>query len=150
SGATIRFVVPYPPGGSNDVIARLVQPLLQQRLGATVIVDNRPGASGVVGTASVVKSPPDGNTWLIVFAKPAGSAFVMRHVPYTTEMVLDPVLLIGNAPGLVAATREKRYKTLADVIRTGKPKADSVSYGSVGRGSIGHLAMTLLAKQAGG
>jgi len=149
SGATIRFVVPYPPGGSNDVIARLVQPLLQQRLGATVIVDNRPGASGVVGTASVVKSPPDGNTWLIVFDNHAANPFVMPNVPYNTEKDLDPVLLIGNAPYLVATNMEKPYKTLADVIRTAKAKADSVSYGSVGSGSIGHLAMTLLAKQAG-
>jgi len=149
SGATIKFVVPYPPGGSNDVIARLVQPLLQQRLGATVIVDNRPGASGVVGTTTVVKSPPDGNTWIIVFDNHAANPFVMPNVPYNTEKDLDPVLLIGNAPYLVATNTEKPYRTLADVIRTAKTKTDSVSYGSVGSGSIGHLAMTLLAKQAG-
>jgi tripartite-type tricarboxylate transporter receptor subunit TctC len=74
--ATIKFVVPYPPGGSTDVIARLVQPMLQQRLGATVIIDNRSGASGSVGTATVAKSPPDGNTWLIVFDNHAANPFV--------------------------------------------------------------------------
>ena len=107
AGATIRFVVPYPPGGSNDIIARLVQPLLQQRLGATVIVDNRPGASGVVGTFTVVKSPPDGNTWLIVFDNHAANPFVMPNVPFDTEKDLDPVLLIGNAhtPGGVPVTQ---------------------------------------------
>jgi len=149
SGATIRFVVPYPPGGSTDVIARMVQPMLQQRLGATVIIDNRPGASGVVGTAAVVKSPPDGNTWIIVFDNHAANPYVMPNVSFDTAKDLDPVLLIGNAPYLIATSTEKPYKSLADVIRAAKGKADSLSYGSVGSGSIGHLAMTLLAKQAG-
>src|SRR5690242_7832973 len=89
SGAIIRFVVPYPPGGSTDVIARLVQPLLQQRLGATVIVDNRAGASGSVGTAAVAKSPPDGNTWIIVFDNHAANPFVLPNVPFNTEKDLD-------------------------------------------------------------
>ncbi len=108
SGATIRFVVPYPPGGSTDVIARMVQPMLQQRLGATVIIDNRPGASGVVGTAAVVKSPPDGNTWIIVFDNHAANPYVMPNVSFDTAKDLDPVLLIGNAPYLIATSTEKR------------------------------------------
>ena len=63
----VRIVVAYPPGGSTDAIMRLVQPGLQQRLGATIVIENRSGASGSVGTAAVAKSPPDGNTWLAVF-----------------------------------------------------------------------------------
>ena len=63
----VRIVVAYPPGGSTDAIMRLVQPGLQHRLGATIVIENRSGASGSVGTAAVVKSPPDGNTWLAVF-----------------------------------------------------------------------------------
>jgi tripartite-type tricarboxylate transporter receptor subunit TctC len=145
----IRFVVPYPPGGSNDVIVRMVQPLLQQRLGATVIVDNRPGASGSVGTALVAKSPPDGNTWLIVFDNHAANPFVLPSLPFDTERDLTPVLLIGNAPYLVATSPAKPYKSLADVISAAKAKPNAVSYGSVGSGSIGHLAMVLLSKQAG-
>jgi tripartite-type tricarboxylate transporter receptor subunit TctC len=149
SGATIKLVVPYPPGGSTDVIARLVQPMLQQRLGATIIIDNRAGASGSVGTGIVTKSPPDGNTWLIVFDNHAANPFVLPNLPFNTEKDLDPVLLIGTAPYLVASNSEKPYKNLADIIRAANAKADSVSYGSVGSGSIGHLAMVLLAKQAG-
>src|SRR5687768_8301216 len=64
---TIRLVVVYPPGGSTDAMMRMIQPTLQQRLGATVIIENRAGASGSVGTAAVAKSAPDGNTWLVVF-----------------------------------------------------------------------------------
>src|SRR5262245_56186363 len=74
---TIRLVVPYPPAGSTDAMMRLVQPALQQRLGATVIIENRAGASGSVGTAAVAKSPPDGNTWLIVFDNHAANPFVL-------------------------------------------------------------------------
>src|SRR5262245_7490901 len=95
---TIRIIVPYPPAGSTDVIARLVQPELQQRLGATVIIENRAGASGSVGTAAVAKSPPDGNSWLIVFDNHAANPFVLGNLPYDTEKDLDPVLLIGTAP----------------------------------------------------
>jgi tripartite-type tricarboxylate transporter receptor subunit TctC len=91
--STIRIVVAYPPGGSTDAIMRLVQPGLQQRLGATVVIENRSGASGSVGTASVAKSPADGATWLAVFDNHAANPFVLPSLPYDTEKDLDPVLL---------------------------------------------------------
>ena len=87
----IKLVVPYPPGGSTDVIARLVQPCLQQRLGTNLIIENRAGASGSVGTAAVAKSPPDGGTWLMVFDNHAANPFVLPDLPYDTERDLDPV-----------------------------------------------------------
>jgi tripartite-type tricarboxylate transporter receptor subunit TctC len=146
---TVRIVVPYPPAGSTDVIARLVQNDLQQRLGATVIIENRPGASGSVGTAAVAKSPPDGNSWLIVFDNHAANPFVLGNLPYDTEKDLDPVLFIGTAPYVVSTQMQKPFKTLGDVIAAAKAKPDTVSYASVGSGSIGHLAMALLSKQAG-
>jgi tripartite-type tricarboxylate transporter receptor subunit TctC len=146
---TIRIVVPYPPAGSTDVIARLVQNDLQQRLGATVIIENRPGASGSVGTAAVAKSPPDGNSWLIVFDNHAANPFVLGTLPYDTEKDLDPVLFIGTAPYVVSTQTQKPFKTLGDVIAAAKARPDTVSYASVGSGSIGHLAMALLSKQAG-
>jgi tripartite-type tricarboxylate transporter receptor subunit TctC len=146
---TIRIVVPYPPAGSTDVMARLVQAELQQRLGATVIIENRPGASGSVGTAAVAKSPPDGNSWLIVFDNHAANPFVLPNLPYDTEKDLDPVLFVGTAPYVVSTHPQKPFKTLADVIAAAKAKPDAVSYASVGSGSIGHLAMVLLSKQAG-
>ncbi len=146
---TIRIVVPYPPAGSTDVMARLVQAELQQRLGATVIIENRPGASGSVGTAAVAKSPPDGNSWLIVFDNHAANPFVLPNLPYDTEKDLDPVLFVGTAPYVISTHPQKPFKTLSDVIATAKAKPDAVSYASVGSGSIGHLAMVLLSKQAG-
>ena len=73
----VRIVVAYPPGGSTDAIMRLVQPTLQQRLGTTIVIENRSGASGSVGTGAVAKSPPDGNTWLAVFDNHAANPFVL-------------------------------------------------------------------------
>jgi len=145
----IRLVIPYPPAGSTDVIARLVQSDLQRRLGATIIIENKPGASGSVGTAVVAKSPPDGNTWLIVFDNHGANPFVLPSLPYDSEKDLDPVLLIGTAPYVVSTSPQKPFKTLADIIAAAKAKPDTVSYGSVGSGSVGHLAMAMLSKQAG-
>ena len=128
---------------------RLVQPGLQQRLGATIVIENRSGASGSVGTASVVKSPPDGNTWLAVFDNHAANPFVLPSLPYDSEKDLDPVLLIGTAPYVITTAKAKPYQTLADVIAFAKENPGNVSYGSVGSGSVGHLAMALLSQRAG-
>ena len=146
---TIKIVVPYPPAGSTDVIARLVQPELQRRLATTVIIENRAGASGSIGTAAVAKSPPDGSSWLFVFDNHAANPFVLPNLPFDTEKDLDPVLFIGTAPYVLSTNPLKPFKTLADVVAAAKAKPDTVSYGSVGSGSIGHLAMALLSKQAG-
>ena len=145
---TIRIVVPFPPGGSTDVVARLIQTGLQTRLGQSVTVENRSGASGSAGTAMVAKSAPDGATWLVVFDTHSVNPALMQ-LPFDTEKDLDPVLLIGTAPYALAANAERPWKSLADVIAAAKAKPDSISYASVGTGSIGHLAMTLLAKKAG-
>jgi tripartite-type tricarboxylate transporter receptor subunit TctC len=145
----LRIVVAYPPGGSTDAIMRLVQPGLQQRLNATIVIENRSGASGSVGTAAVVKSPPDGNTWLAVFDNHAANPFVLPSLPYDTEKDLDPVLLIGTAPYLISTAKAKPFQTLADVIAFAKENPGKVSYGSVGSGSVGHLAMALLSQRAG-
>jgi tripartite-type tricarboxylate transporter receptor subunit TctC len=149
AGSNIRIVVAYPPGGSTDAIMRLIQPALQDRLKATVIIENRAGASGSVGTASVAKSPPDGNTWLVVFDNHAANPFVLGSLPYDSEKDLDPVLLIGTAPYLIATAKTKPFNTVADVIAAAKDKTKTVSYGSVGSGSVGHLAMALLSDRAG-
>jgi tripartite-type tricarboxylate transporter receptor subunit TctC len=146
---TIRLIVPYPPAGSTDAMMRMIQPGLQQRLGATVIIENRAGASGSVGTAAVAKAAPDGNTWLVTFDNHAANPFVLASLPYDTEKDLDPVLLIGTAPYLISTATAKPYKTLPDIIAGAKQKPASISYASVGSGSVGHLAMALLSQRAG-
>ena len=144
----IRFVVPFPPGGSTDALARLVQTGLQQRLGVNIIIENKPGASGAAGTAMVAKSPPDGNTWLFVFDTHSVNPYLM-NLQYDTEKDLDPVMLVATAPYLLAVNTKHEFKTLADVLAAAKAKPDGLSYASVGSGSIGHLFMVLLQKKAG-
>jgi len=147
--SNIRIVVAYPPGGSTDAIMRLVQPGLQQRLNTTIVIENRSGASGSVGTGAVAKSPPDGATWLAVFDNHAANPFVLPSLPYDSEKDLDPVLLIGTAPYLISTGKSKPFNTLADIIAAAKAKPGTISYASVGSGSVGHLAMALLAQRAG-
>jgi tripartite-type tricarboxylate transporter receptor subunit TctC len=147
-GNITRIVVPFPPGGTVDPIARLVQPGLQQRLGTTIIIENKPGASGSIGTAQVAKSPPDGSNWVFVFDTHAVNPF-LQNLSFDTEKDLDPVLLIGTAPNVVATHPGRPFKTFQDVIAAAKAKPDSVTYGSIGNGSLGHLTMVLLSQRAG-
>lgn len=147
--ANVRIVVAYPPGGSTDAIMRMIQPALQQRLNTTIVIENRSGASGSVGTGAVAKSPPDGATWLAVFDNHAANPFVLPSLPYDTEKDLEPVLLLGTAPYLISTAKAKPYQSLADVIAAAKAKPGSISYASVGSGSVGHLAMALFSQRAG-
>jgi tripartite-type tricarboxylate transporter receptor subunit TctC len=142
-------MVPFPPGGSVDAVARLAQPGLQQRLNTSIVVENRPGASGSVATGVVAKSAPDGNTWLIVFDTHSVNPSLLPNLPFDTEKELDPVCLIATAPYVVATNPSRSFNTLADIIKVAKEEPRRISYASVGSGSIGHLAMMLLSKQAG-
>ena len=144
----VRIVVPFAPGGSVDQIARMVQPGLQQRLGVTIIVENKPGASGAIGTAQVAKSPPDGSNWVFVFDTHAVNPF-LQNLPYDTEKDLDPALLIGTAPNVICAHPTRPYRTFADVILAAKAKPDTITYASIGSGSLGHLTGVLLSQRAG-
>jgi tripartite-type tricarboxylate transporter receptor subunit TctC len=145
----IRLIAPFPPGGSVDAIARLAQAGLQQRLGATIIVENRPGSSGSIGAAAVAKAAPDGHTWLFVFDTHAVNPTLIPNLPFDSNKDLDPVLLIGTAPNVLATHPSRPYKTIGDVVEAAKAKPNSITYATVGAGSLGHLTMVLLSKQAG-
>jgi tripartite-type tricarboxylate transporter receptor subunit TctC len=145
----VKIVVPFPPGGSTDVIARLVQPGLQQRLGVTVIVENRPGGSASIGAAVVAKSPPDGNTWLLDFDNHGANPFTIPNLPYDTERDFEPVQLIGTAPYVLSTGASRPFRSLGDVVAAAKTRPSTISYGTSGTGSIGHLAMVMLSKRAG-
>jgi tripartite-type tricarboxylate transporter receptor subunit TctC len=145
----IRIVVPFPAGGSVDAVARLSQAGLQQRLGVTVVVENRSGASGSTGAAVVAKSQPDGSTWMLTFDNHAVNPVLLPNYPLDNQKDLAPVSLIGTAPYMVATLPSKPYRSLADIIAAAKKMPGKISYGSVGSGSIGHLCMALLGKQAG-
>ncbi len=146
---TVKLVVPFPPGGSVDALARLLGVKLAESLGQQFIIENKTGASGSVGTAFVAKSPPDGYTFVIVSDTHAINPAMIPNMPYDTVNDLAPVMLVGTAPMAIVTAISKPYKSFADVIRTAKTSPDAVTYGTVGAGSLGHLAMALV-QQAGG
>jgi tripartite-type tricarboxylate transporter receptor subunit TctC len=145
---TIKIIVPFPPGGTVDPIARLAQNGLQQRLGATIVIENKSGGSGSAGTAAAAKSAPDGNTWLFVFDTHAVNPF-LQNLSFDTQKDLDPVVLIGTAPNVLATHPARPFKTFADVIEAARAKPETLTYASVGSGSVGHLTMVQLTKRAG-
>ena len=145
----VKFVVPFPPGGSVDPLARLLGVKLSESLGQQFIVENKTGASGSIGTAFVAKSAPDGYNFVFVFDTHAVNPALIPNMPFDTLKDLSPVMLVGTAPMAIVTAPSKPYKTFADVIKAAKAKPDTVSYGSVGSGSLGHLTM-MLVQQAGG
>jgi len=145
----IKFIVPFPPGGTVDPVARIVQKQIVDATGWNIIIDNRPGAGGSIGTAAAAKSPADGYTWVFVFDTHAVNPSLIPNMPFDTMKDLVPVMLIGTSPNAVVTPPGRPFKTFSEVIAAAKAKPDTVTYGSIGNGSLGHLTMTLV-QQAGG
>src|SRR5258706_7968004 len=143
----IRIIAPFPPGGSVDQVSRILGAQLTTQLGQQVIVDNRGGASGSIGTAAAAKSAPDGYTFVVVFDTHGVNPSLIQNLPFDTLRDLAPVMLIGTSPMVLAANRNAPFKTFKDVVAAAKVKGSPVSFGSIGSGSLGHLAMTQLANQ---
>ena len=122
---------------------------LTESLKQQFIVENKPGASGSIGTAFVAKSAPDGYNFVFVFDTHAVNPTLIPSMTFDTVKDLAPVMLIGTAPMAIATHPAKPYKTFADVTAAAKAKPDTVSYGTIGNGSLGHLTMTLV-QHAGG
>lgn len=144
----IRLVAVFPPGGSVDQVARILAPQLAQQLGQNVIVDNRGGASGAIGTAAVAQAEPDGHTWGVVFDTHAVNPTLMPTLPFDTRRDLAHVTLIGTAPMAIVASAKAPIKSFAELVAASRAR-QPFNYGSIGTGSLGHLAVTLLAKNAG-
>lgn len=145
----IRLIVPFPPGGSVDAVSRLLAPHLQQSLGQQIIVDNRAGASGSIGTAMLAKSQPDGYTFAMVFDTHGVNPSLIPNLPYDTLRDLAYVTLVGTAPMMITVHPGGPYKSLLEVIAAAKAQPGAIGFGSIGSGSLGHLAMTLMGTQAG-
>jgi tripartite-type tricarboxylate transporter receptor subunit TctC len=145
----VRIVVPFGPGGSTDTVARLASSGLTGRLGVPVIVENKPGAAGSIGADTVAKARPDGQTWLLTFDSHATMPALLGRLPFDLTKDLDPVMLIGGAPYVIATKADKPYRGPADLFAAARAKPDGVSYGSTGNGTIGHLAMILLTGRLG-
>jgi tripartite-type tricarboxylate transporter receptor subunit TctC len=145
----IRVIVPFAPGGSTDAVARLAAPGLQKALNTSIIVENRGGAAGSIGTDAVAKARPDGQTWLLTFDSHAVLPALVPRLPFNLTHDLDPVTLIGGAPYVLACKPDKPFKDLAGVVAAAKAQPGGVTFATPGNGTIGHLVMTLLGNRAG-
>jgi len=145
----VKFIVPFPPGGSVDPLARLVGAKLTESLKQQFIVENKPGASGSIGAAQVAKSPADGYTFLFVFDTHAVNPALIPGLQFDTAKDLAPVMLVGTAPMAIATQAGKPYRNFGDVIAAAKAKPDAVTFGTIGNGSLGHLTMILVQQAAG-
>jgi tripartite-type tricarboxylate transporter receptor subunit TctC len=145
----IKFIVPYPPGGGTDVIARIVQEPLAKELGQQVIIDNRGGAGGSIGSALAAQSPSDGYTVLFTLSSHTINPAIYSKLPFDTEKDFSSVVTVASLPQILVANPNFPAKTVKEVIEMAKAKPGSISYASVGNGSPGHLAGAMMASDAG-
>jgi tripartite-type tricarboxylate transporter receptor subunit TctC len=145
----IKLIVPYPPGGGTDVIARIVQEPLAKELGQQVIIDNRGGAGGSIGSALAAQSPSDGYTVLFTLSSHTINPAIYTKLPFDTEKDFSSVVTVASLPQILVANPNFPAKTVKEVIEMAKAKPGSISYASVGNGSPGHLAGAMMATDAG-
>jgi tripartite-type tricarboxylate transporter receptor subunit TctC len=146
---SVKLIAVFPAGGSVDQVARILAQQLTIQTGQSFVVDNRGGASGSIGTAAVAKAEPDGYTLAIVFDTHAVNPSLIPNLPFDTVKDLTPLMLIGTGAMALVAHVDQPYKSFRDVVGAAKAKPGSVSYGTIGAGSIGHLTMTQLGNQLG-
>lgn len=147
--ALIRLVVPFAPGGSNDVIARVVAPALAKRLNTNVIVENKPGAAGSIGADAVARGPKDGSMLLLTSSSLLTAAATMpRTTPYDVVNAFAPVAMVGQGPMLLAVAATTPFKSPAELVAAARAQPGGVKYGTAGQGSIAHMSSEMLGDAA--
>ncbi|MFO1310690.1 MAG: tripartite tricarboxylate transporter substrate binding protein [Burkholderiales bacterium] len=144
----VKLVVPFAPGGSNDIISRVLADKLQGRLGQAFVVENKPGAGGTIGTDFVAKSPPDGYTLLFVSTSITTNAASGKALPYDLLKDLQPIGQVAAGPFAIVVANEVPARTLKEFIELARSKPNEVSYGTAGIGGINHLGTELFASAA--
>jgi len=145
----LRIVVPYPTGGFNDTLGRLVAAKLHEAWGQPVIVENKPGAGTQIGSGAVARAPADGYTLLVVQFPFAANPWLYKKLPYDTVKDFTPVILAGPSPMLLVVNAESSLRSVADVLAAARAKPGSLNYGTSGDGSSNHLAMERFAGMTG-
>lgn len=145
----VRFVVPYPPGGGTDVIARIVQAKFQAALGQPIVIENKGGAGGSLGTELVAKAAPDGYTVLFTLSSHTINPAIFSKLNYDTLKDFEPIGLVASLPQILVAGPQFPANTVAEMTALAKAKPGTVSFASVGNGSPGHLAGELQALRIG-
>ena len=145
----IRWIIPFPPGGSGDVLARLLSPKLAETLGQQVIVDNRSGASGTIGTVAVARSAPDGYTLLSNTLPFVANPALHSKPPYDVLRDFEPVMLMVNQGSMIALHPSVPVKNVRELIALAKARPDQINYGTAGAGSNPHIAAELFSMLTG-
>ncbi len=145
----IKFIVSAGPGSSLDTLARVIADKLKDRLGQSVIVENKPAAGGTVATAEVARSAPDGYTMLLGFNGPLAFGPLLSKLPYDVQKDLAPVIITSSQPNVLAVNAQLPVKTLTELVAYAKANPGKLAYASVGNGSSSHLNMELLKSVAG-
>lgn len=145
----VKIVVPFTAGASNDAIARAIAPQLAARLGNTVIVENRGGAAGAIGSEYVARSAKDGSVLLLTSSTFLTTAATQPHLPYDPLKQFAPVAMIGQGPLVIAASAQTPYTSLKQLLEAARGKPGALNYGSAGVGSLAHLATVMLDDAAG-
>jgi tripartite-type tricarboxylate transporter receptor subunit TctC len=144
----IRFIVPFAPGGANDIVARLIAQKMTESLGQTVVVDNRGGAGGTIGTDMVAKARPDGYTLLVASMGVAVNAVLYPKLPYDTLKDLAPITMLAEQPNIVVVHPSLPVKSIKELIALARARPGQVSYASGGIGSNTHLVTVLFLQMA--
>jgi tripartite-type tricarboxylate transporter receptor subunit TctC len=145
----IRVVIPSGAGGVTDILGRVIAHKLTDSLGQQVVIDNRPGASGIVGSQIVAKAPPDGYTLLMVFPSHVVNPSLYANMPYDTVKAFAPITLVSAVSTTLVVPADSPAKSVQELIALAKTPSAKINYGSVGRGSLGHLASELLRSMTG-
>ena len=145
----IRVVVPFPAGGGIDTVARIVVPKMSEALGQPMVIDNRSGAGGTVGTEVVARAAPDGHVLLATFASHSMNATLYRDLSYDTEKAFAPISLIATVPNILVVHPSLPAKTVGDLISLARKRPGDINYASVGNGTPAHLSAELFNMMAG-
>ncbi len=145
----IRLIAVFPPGGSVDQVARALSVQLSAQLNQSVIVENKGGGAGSIGAASVAQALGDGYTFGVVFDTHAVNPSLLPNMSFNTTKDLASVMLVGTSPMVLVAHASQPYKSFRDVVTASKAKPGAATYGTIGSGSLGHLAMTQMANTLG-
>ncbi|SDS56935.1 Bug family tripartite tricarboxylate transporter substrate binding protein [Bradyrhizobium canariense] len=140
----VHIFVPYPAGGAVDILARTLGDAVSRTWGQSVVVENRPGAGGVIASQALATSPPDGYTLMVVASGHPTNAFLYAKLPYDTFKDFTPISLLASSPNILLVRKDSPFKTLGDVIAEAKAKPGSLSFGHAGNGTSTHLAGELL------
>ena len=148
-GNHIKIIVPFPAGGTTDILARFVAQYLGDKLGVTTLVENRPGASGTIGSEAVAKSPADGSVVLITATHHVINPSLRKSLPYDTRKDFSPIAVVATAPNALCVTKDFPARTVAELIAMAKQQPGKLSFGSSGVGGANHLSGELFKQMAG-